>query len=66
MTEYPDQPCGPSDTRGLVDECLTEWLADSQPDVQAIVTGTFNADQKEWINRAKAFMLLHRQIEDLS
>lgn len=50
--------------KGLVDECLTEWSADSRPEVRAIITRAFNTDREGQINRAEIFMLLRLDIED--
>ncbi|MEY9717882.1 hypothetical protein ABIA22_000372 [Sinorhizobium fredii] len=50
--------------KGLVDECLNEWAADSGPEIRAIVTRAFNTDKAGQINRAEIFMLLRLDIED--
>lgn len=50
--------------KGLIDECLTEWAADSRPEIRAIVTRAFNTDREGKINRAEIFMLLRLDIED--
>ena len=50
--------------KGLIDECLTEWAADSRPEIRAIVTRAFNTDKEDQINRAEIFMLLRLDIED--
>lgn len=50
--------------KGLVDECLNEWAADSRPEIRAIVTRAFNTDKAGQINRAEIFMLLRLEIED--
>ncbi len=50
--------------KGLVDECLNEWSADSRPEIRAIVTRAFNTDKAGQINRAEIFMLLRLDIED--
>lgn len=50
--------------KGLVDECLKEWSADSRPEIRAIVTRAFNTDKAGQINRAEIFMLLRLEIED--
>ncbi len=50
--------------KGLVDECLNEWSADSRPEIRAIVTRAFNTDRAGQINRAEIFMLLRLEIED--
>lgn len=50
--------------KGLVDECLNEWAADSRPEIRAIVTRAFNTDKEGQINRSEIFMLLRLDIED--
>jgi hypothetical protein len=50
--------------KSLIDECLTEWSADSRPEIRAIVTRAFNTDKQGQINRAAIFMLLRLDIED--
>lgn len=50
--------------KGLVDECLNEWSADSRPEIRTLVTNAFNTDQAGQINRAEIFMLLRLEIED--
>ncbi|KGM86735.1 hypothetical protein rosmuc_03028 [Roseovarius mucosus DSM 17069] len=50
--------------KGLIDECLNEWSADSRPEIQAIVTRAFNTDKEGQINRAEIFMLLRLDIAD--
>ena len=48
----------------LIDECLTEWSADSRPEIRAIITRAFNTDKEGQVNRSDIFMLLRMQIED--
>lgn len=48
----------------LLDECLTEWSAESRPEIREIVTRAFNTDKAGQINRAEIFMLLRLEIED--
>lgn len=48
----------------LLDECLTEWSAESRPEIQAIVTRAFNTDKEGQINKSELFMLLRLDIED--
>ncbi|KAF0674430.1 DUF3164 family protein [Profundibacterium mesophilum] len=48
----------------LIDECLTEWSAESRPEIAAIVTRAFNTDKAGQINRSEIFMLLRLEIED--
>lgn len=48
----------------LLDACMTEWTADSRPEIQSIITRAFNTDKEGQINRAELFMLLRLDIED--
>ena len=48
----------------LLDECLTEWSADSRPEIRAVITRAFNTDKEGQVNRSEIFMLLRLQIED--
>ncbi len=50
--------------KGLLDECLNEWSADSRPEIQAVVTRAFNTDKEGKINRSEIFMLLRLEITD--
>jgi hypothetical protein len=50
--------------KALVDECLTEWSADSRPEIRAIVTRAFNTDREGQINRSEIFMLLRLDIAE--
>ncbi len=50
--------------KSLLDACMTEWTADSRPEVQSIITRAFNTDKEGQINRAELFMLLRLDIED--
>lgn len=50
--------------KGLIDECLNEWSADSGPEIRAIVTRAFNTDKEGQINRSEIFMLLRLDIAD--
>jgi hypothetical protein len=50
--------------KGLLDECLNEWSAESRPEIQAIVTRAFNTDKEGQINRSEIFMMLRLEIED--
>ena len=50
--------------KGLLDECLTEWAADSRPEIQAIIARAFNTDKEGQVNRTEIFMLLRLDIED--
>lgn len=48
----------------LVDECLTEWSADSRPEIRALITKAFDTDKEGQINRAAVFMLMALEVED--
>ncbi|TCV53990.1 DUF3164 family protein [Agrobacterium tumefaciens] len=50
--------------KALIDECLTEWSADSRPEIQSIVTRAFNTEKEGQVNRADVFMLLKLEIDD--
>lgn len=50
--------------KGLIDECLNEWSADSRPEIRAIITRAFNTDKEGQVNRSEVFMLLRLDIED--
>ncbi|MET3611767.1 hypothetical protein ABID16_000072 [Rhizobium aquaticum] len=50
--------------KSLLDECMTEWTADSRPEIQSIITRAFNTDREGQINRSELFMLLRLDIED--
>lgn len=48
----------------LIDECLTEWAADSGVQLRALVNRVFQVDKEGKINRAELFMLLRTEIQD--
>lgn len=48
----------------LLDECLTEWSADSRPEIRAVITRAFNTDKEGQVNRSEIFMLLRLDIDD--
>ncbi len=50
--------------KGLIDDCLNEWSADSRPEIRAIITRAFNTDRQGQVNRAEIFMLLRLEIDD--
>lgn len=50
--------------KALIDECLSEWSADSRVELRALVSRVFNVDQEGKINRAELFMLLRVEIGD--
>lgn len=64
VSEFID--CGPElqIAKALIDECLTEWAADSRPEIRAIVTRAFNTDKEGQINRSEIFMLMRLEIAD--
>lgn len=50
--------------KALVDECLTEWGAESRDELRAVITRAFQVDKAGQINRAELFMLLRTEISD--
>ncbi len=50
--------------KSMIDECLTEWSADSRPEIQSIVTRAFNTEKEGQVNRSDVFMLLKLDIDD--
>ncbi|KQI67981.1 hypothetical protein AN189_12965 [Loktanella sp. 3ANDIMAR09] len=50
--------------KGLTDECLREWSADSRPEIRSVITNAFNTDKEGQINRAEVFKLLKLDIDD--
>lgn len=50
--------------KSLLDECLTEWSAESHPKIQAVVTRAFNTDKEGQINKSELFMLLRLEMDD--
>ncbi|MGB3320477.1 MAG: DUF3164 family protein [Sphingopyxis granuli] len=50
--------------KALIDECLSEWSADSRVELRALVNRVFAVDKEGQINRAELFMLLRVEIED--
>lgn len=48
----------------LIDECLTQWSADSGVEIRALVNRVFQVDKEGQINRAELFMLMRTNIED--
>lgn len=50
--------------KALIDECVTEWSADSRTEIQTIITRAFNTDKEGQINRAELFKLLNLDIND--
>lgn len=47
-----------------VDACLSEWSADSRPEIRAVVTRAFNVDKAGLVNKAELFSLLRLEIQD--
>ena len=50
--------------KGIVDECLREWSADSRTEIQAIINRAFDVDSQGRINRNELFSLLRLEITD--
>jgi hypothetical protein len=50
--------------KGIVDECLREWSADSRIEIRAIINRAFDVDSQGRINRADLFSLLRLEIAD--
>src|SRR3546814_3572491 len=50
--------------KSLIDECVSEWSADSRVELRALVNRVFAVDKEGQINRAELFMLLRVEIED--
>lgn len=50
--------------KALVDECLTEWAADSRAELRALVDFAFQVDKEGQINRGRLFGLLRLEIAD--
>jgi hypothetical protein len=50
--------------KGLIDECLNEWAADSRAEIRTLVTRAFSTEKAGQINRSEIFMLLRLDIED--
>lgn len=50
--------------KSLIDECLTEWSADSRPEIQSLVMRAFNTDKEGQVSRANIYMLTRLEIDD--
>nr|MBA4770628.1 DUF3164 family protein [Sphingobium sp.] len=50
--------------KGIVDECLREWSADSRAEIQTLITRAFDVDSQGRINRTGLISLLRLQIAD--
>ncbi|APO76083.1 hypothetical protein AM571_CH03289 [Rhizobium etli 8C-3] len=48
----------------ILDELMTDWSADSRPEIRAIITRAFNTDQEGKVSRADIYTLLRLPIED--
>jgi hypothetical protein len=51
-------------SKRLIDECLSEWSAESRSELRALVNRVFQVDKEGQINRAELFMLLRVEIAD--
>lgn len=50
--------------KGMIDQCLTEWSADSRAEIQTIITGAFNTEKEGQVNRNEVLRLLRLNIDD--
>ena len=50
--------------RELVNECLADWAADSQPEARAIIQDAFSVDKRGSVNREAVFRMRRLQIDD--
>ncbi|HEX7852310.1 MAG TPA: DUF3164 family protein [Sphingobium sp.] len=50
--------------KGIVDECLREWSADSRTEIRAIINRAFDVDSQGRINRHDLLSLLRLEILD--
>lgn len=48
----------------LFDECVTEWSADSNAHIRALITKAFNTDKEGLVNRAELLSLTRVEIDD--
>ena len=51
-------------SKSLIDECLTEWSAESRVELRSLVNRVFQVDKEGQINRSELFMLLRVEIDD--
>lgn len=51
--------------RGLIDECLQEWVKDARPELAVIVNDAFRVDTKGEIRTARVLSLRRYEIEDV-
>ena len=47
----------------LVDECLTDWTADSSPKIRALINDAFRVDKEGQVSRSALLALLRLEIE---
>mgnify|MGYP002622382348 CR=1 FL=1 len=50
--------------KGLIDECLIEWSAESRPEIQTIIANAFDTEKEGKINRSAIYMLLRYDSDD--
>ncbi|MBI1408153.1 MAG: DUF3164 family protein [Caulobacter sp.] len=50
--------------KSLFDQCMTEWAADSRPEIRGIIQRAFDVDKEGKINRTELLSLLRFEIED--
>lgn len=50
--------------KGLIDQCLIEWSAESRPEIQTIIANAFDTEKEGKINRSAIYMLLRYESED--
>jgi hypothetical protein len=50
--------------KGLVDECLRDWSADSRAEIRAIISRAFDVDSQGRLNRSALFSLQRHEIVD--
>ncbi|MBZ9678921.1 DUF3164 family protein [Mesorhizobium sp. ES1-1] len=50
--------------KSLIDECLTEWSAESRTEIRSIISRAFNVEKQGQINRTDIFLLLRLDIDD--
>lgn len=50
--------------KGLVDDCLREWSAESRTEIRAIITRAFDVDSQGRINQNDLLSLLRLEIQD--
>lgn len=50
--------------KDLIDECITDWASDSNPQIRALVNHAFNVDKPGQVNREALFSLRRMNIND--